>query len=576
MSTIQQRTRRQQHLEALCAATIRALCRDPRLRYRSHRLCIADTPVANHAPHLRVTRDDSLTAYRGAADGMALWLLYSDSVEHRQRAPDDAVAKLMFDWLEQLRVESLVPEHLPGLRNNIDKRFTAWSRAFVEGRYLEGEIGEIVYTVAQVCRYRLTGRPILEETEGLIETRRGMIVSEIGHALAGLRRERHNQKAFAEHALAIAAFLARQVAAVQYNAPEPANDDDDNVPLAMFLDFDSDANEKPIAAHAGESTAAVDTHQRYHAFTTAYDIEQPAAGLVRAEQLAQFRAQLDATLTKLHVNQRRLARFFQAHLSVAENSAWQFGKEEGYIDGRRLAQIVAAPTERRVFAIKSPEPRADTVVGLLLDCSGSMKAHAEFLALIVDRLAGTLAMAGIPCEITGFTTGAWSGGRARQDWIRAGKPDHPGRLNEVQHLIFKQAQTPWRRARRNVAALLKNDIYREGIDGEAVEWACNRLSARVESRRILTVISDGSPMDSATDLANTPHYLDSHLRHVVTEHTRQGNTEIRALGVGLDLSLFYDDSLIIDPQAQIDNGLLGEIAALIVAPKRNRHHQTVA
>src|SRR5699024_691480 len=259
-------------------------------------------------------------------------------------------------------------------------------------------------------------------------------------------------------------------------------------PLSILLDFDSDAEERPAAAHSGESAILVDSKQRYRAFTTTYDEERPATELVRAQQLTQFRSQLDATLSKLHINQRRLARYFRAQLTVARNSTWRFGEEEGYIDGRRLAQVVAAPSERRIFATEAAEPHADTVVSLLLDCSGSMKAHGEFLALVIDRLANALAMAAIPCEILGFTTGAWSGGRAQRDWLRAGKPAYPGRLNEVRHIVFKSAHRPWRRARHAIAALLKNDLYREGIDGEAVAWACHRLASRVESRRILMVV----------------------------------------------------------------------------------------
>lgn len=565
MNATHQRARHRQHLETLCAATIRALCGDPRLRYRGHRLYNADTPVMGHAPHLHVTDEDDLAAYRGATDGLALRLLYSDAATHKRRAPSNAVARVMFDWLEQLRVESLAPRHLPGLNDNVNERFAAWSRAFVHGRHLEGEIGETIYTLAQVCRSRLTGLPVPADSADLIEARRGAIVSRLGHALAGLRRTRHDQEAFSEQALVIANFLVDQVA-VAKEASTDEQADDDNTPLAILLDFDNDTTEQPGVAHIGESTTWADSAERYRVFTTAYDNEQPVTRLVRPQQLARFRAELDQTLDKLHINQRRLARYFRTRLSVADNSAWRFGEEEGYIDGRRLAQLVAAPTERRVFAARTAQPRPDTAVGLLLDCSGSMKAHGEFLALVIDRLAGALAMAEIPCEILGFTTGAWCGGRARRDWLRAGQPAFPGRLNEVHHLIFKPAQTPWRRARRDLGALLKHDIYREGIDGEAVSWACSRLSTIVTSRRILIVISDGSPMDSATQMANDPHYLDSHLRRVVSEQTRHGAVEIRALGVGLDLSPYYDDSLIVDPEAHIDNNLLGEIAVFIAGP----------
>lgn len=577
MSDQQQRIRRRQHMETLCAATLRALSGEPRLQYRGRRLCIGDTPLAVGAPHLRVADDDDLAAYRGAADGLALRVLYSDTALHARLAPDAEVARLMFDWLEQFRVESLAPGHLPGLRHNLVDRFRAWSLAFVNARHTEGEIGELIYTVAQISWARLGGRAVLAETEDLIETRRGEIVSEIGHALAGLRRERRDQAAFAVHALAIANFVADHIHAVRNEMLEADDDDDRNrAAFSMLLDFDDDTGMSYAAALSGESAVLSQARQRYQVFTTAYDTEQPVTRYVRAEQLEMFRVQLDSALSELQVNQHRLARYFRTHLSVAERSGWRFGEEAGYIDGRRLSQIVTVPAERRVFRIEQDEPRSDTVVGLLIDCSGSMKAHSEYLALVIDRLVGALSMAGISSEIMGFTTGAWSGGRARQDWMKAGRPAYPGRLNERRHLLFKSSRLPWRRARHHIAALLKNDLYREGVDGEAVDWACTRLTAQAEARRILVVISDGCPMDSATQLANDRYYLDNHLKQVVARRTYESEIEIRGLGVGLDLSPFYPDSLIVDPQAPIDNRLLGEIAMLIAEPERSRLRSPVA
>lgn len=564
MSNLQQRIRRRQHMEALCAATLRALSREPRLQYRGRRLCLGDTPLAMTAPHLQVSDHDDFAAYRGAADGMALRLLYSDAALHTRLAPkDDPVERLMFDWLEQLRVESLAPEHLPGLASNLVARFAAWSRAFVHGHHADGEIGELVHTVAQMSWARLTGRPVLEEFEGLIETRRGEIAPEIGTALAGLRRERRDQAAFAVHALAVAAFVAERVTQAQNQTADTAEDTDRAV-FTTLLEVDDEASSKTFAAAlSGQSTTLAEARQRYRVFITAYDSEQSVSRLVRAEQLDAFRAYLDAALDDLTLNRYRLARYFRARLSVAERSAWSFGEESGYIDGRRLAQIVTTPADHRVFKIEQAEPRSDAVVGFLLDCSGSMKTHSEFLALVVDRLVDALSMAGVTSEILGFTTGAWSGGRAQQDWAAAGRPPVPGRLNEVRHLVFKPANQPWRRARRDLGALLKPDLYREGIDGEAVDWACARLRARPEGRRILVVISDGCPMDSATQLANDRHYLGNHLQQVVARRERDDAIGIRGLGVGLDLSAFYPQSLIVDPQAPIDNRLLSEIAALI-------------
>lgn len=563
MSNLQQRIRRRQHMEALCATTLRALSHEPRLQYRGRRLCLGDTPLAMTAPHLQVTDNDDFAAYRGAADGMALRLLYSDTALQARLAPTDPVARLMFDWLEQFRVESLAPDHLPGLTHNLVARFGAWSRAFVHGHHADGEIGELVHTVAQISWARLTGRPVLEEFEGLIETRRGEIVPEIGSALAGLRRERHDQAAFAPHALAIASFVADRVTHAQSQLAD-ADDDNDQAAFALLLDVNDDTSETAFsAALSGQSTTLATAHQHYRVFTSTYDNEQPVSRLVRAEQLETFRAHLDAALDQLTVNRHRLARYFRARLSVAERSSWQFGEESGYIDGRRLAQIVTTPADHRVFKIEQAEPRSNAIVGLLLDCSGSMKTHSEFVALIVDRLVDALSMAGVTSEILGFTTGAWSGGRVKRDWSAAGRPALPGRLNEVRHLIFKPAKQPWRRARRDLGALLKPDLYREGIDGEAVDWACARLMARPEGRRILVVISDGCPMDSATQLANDRYYLDNHLQQVVARRGRDDAIGIRGLGVGLDLSAFYPRSLIVDPQAPIDNRLLSEIASLI-------------
>ena len=202
--------------------------------------------------------------------------------------------------------------------------------------------------------------------------------------------------------------------------------------------------------------------------------------------------------------------------------------------------------------------------------SGSMKQHIESVAMLVDVFSRALEQAGVACEVLGFTTGAWNGGRAQRDWLRAGRPVHPGRLNEVCRMVFKDADTPWRRARPDIAALLKSDLFREGIDGEAVDWACARLERRSEARRILIVVSDGSPMDAATNLANDPHYLDHHLREVVDRRERQGKVEICGVGVGLDLRPYYRHSQVIDLAGALGNEVFNQVAALIGSRGRAR------
>jgi cobaltochelatase CobT len=192
-----------------------------------------------------------------------------------------------------------------------------------------------------------------------------------------------------------------------------------------------------------------------------------------------------------------------------------------------------------------------------------MREHIETVAVIADVIARALEPAGATSEVLGFTTGAWHGGRARREWMRAGRPPHPGRLNEICHLVFKDADTPWRRARPGLAALLKSDLFREGIDGEAVDWAVARLAARDEHRKILIVVSDGCPMDGATNLANDPHVLDRHLRQVVARHEQQGRVQVFGLGVGLDLSEFYTHAQALDLATMSCTAALRELLGLL-------------
>ena len=284
---------------------------------------------------------------------------------------------------------------------------------------------------------------------------------------------------------------------------------------------------------------------------------------MRVAQLDEFRDQLDRHVQAQGVNVARLARELMARLATPQREDWAQAQEEGVIDGRRLAQLVSSPTERRLFRQPVREPVADAAVTFLLDCSGSMRAHRQAVAAMVDLLARALELAGATSEILGFTTGAWNGGRAAKDWQRAGRPPAPGRLNEALHLVFKAAETPWRRARRDLAAMLKEDAFREGLDGEALQWAARRLRQRPEPRRLLIVVSDGCPMDAATGLANDPHYLDRHLQQVAGDLEQAGDIELAAIGVGLDLSPYYRRSIVIDLAAGLRHRVFAEVMGVM-------------
>lgn len=572
MSQAQLRARQQQRVEELCAASIRALAGDADLHFRGGRLHRAGRLLPPFGPHLHPSLEtDDFGSFRGAADGIALRLARSDAALHRSLAPGDPVAWLIFDLLEQLRVESLAPDAMPGVKRNLAHRFARWSQGCVDSGLTESARGILLFTLAQTVRTRLTAEPMPEHTADLIETTRGMLTRRIAHELAGLRRHRDDQRAYAPHALAIAKAVAALLASrddERGEADDERDQDDERAGFRMLMAFDGEGDDGIALAGSGTSRVLEQSGDGYRVFTRAYDRELDAASLVRTALLAEFRSRLDARIAAQGVNLGRLARQLKALLATPQADGWDGAQEDGRIDGRRLAQLVASPTERRLFRQDRIEPLADCLVSFLIDCSGSMKGQIEAVAMIVDVLVRALEMAGVPSEVLGFTTGAWNGGRARRDWLRAGRPLHPGRLNEVDHLVFKSADAPWRRARRGIAALLKADLFREGVDGEAVDWAVARMQGRPERRRILLVVSDGSPMDTATNLANDAHYLDHHLRDVVQRHEAAASAEIGGIGVGLDLSPYYARSQALDLSAPPGNRVFQEILEVIAGQRR--------
>lgn len=570
----QQRARRQQRVEELCAATLRALTGDAGLHYRGRLLYQGDRRVPMNAPHLRIEADqDDFADCRAAADGVALRLMHSDPVLHRSLCPGDPIERLVFELLEQLRVETRVPADMPGMAANLRHRFERWSRAFHRSGLTEGSLGLLLYTVAQMCWSRLMARPVLEETEDHIEGTRAKLVGALGTALAGIRRHRADQQAFAPHALEIARIVGERVRVERSGEDEAESDsvdDEGRRAFALLLDFDQEEDDDGgvLVAISGDSKTFEDAAHTYRVYTARFDTEVVAGSLVRPALLREYRERLDRRVAEQGINLSRLARMLGAVLAEPQRDGWLFGEEEGRIDGRRLAQLVSSPAERRLFRREQYKPTADCVVSFLIDCSGSMKHHIEPVATMVDSLIRALEMVGARTELLGFTTGAWNGGRAYRDWMSHGRPRNPGRLNEVCHMVFKEADRSWRRARTDIAALFKSDLFREGIDGEAVDWACNRLLARSEARRILIVISDGCPADSATSLANDAFYLDNHLKDVVARRSLQGGVEILGLGVGLDLSPFYRRCVATDMSQALDNALFLDIVRLIGS--RNR------
>lgn len=566
MNNAQAGAKQQQRVEELCAGAIRALSGEPDLHFRGRHLHRGRQRVPVRAPHLHPSfEDDDFGSFRGAADGMALRLTRSHTDLHRTLCPAEPVERLVFEMLEQFRVESLAS--LQGVIDNLRHRHVRWSLGFHQAGLTETARGLLLYTVAQVARSRVTAQPVVQETEDLLEATRFALAPMLGHDFAALRRHRHDQSAYAEHALAIARTVSGMLQGAEKDSFD-GKDPNSRTAFPLFVDPDEDTVDPIATAATGHSRVLAGAEHGYRVFTTAYDQQHAVSTLVRPAQLKAYREQLDQQIAQHGVNVHRLAREVQLLLAEPAHDGWDGGQEHGHIDGRRLTQLISSPTERRLFRTERVEPVAHCLVTFLIDCSGSMKEHAESVAVIVDVFGQALELAGASSEILGFTTGAWNGGRALRDWRRSGRPHHPGRLNELCHLVFKDADTPWRRARPTIAALLQADLFREGVDGEAVAWACRRMEGRTEQRRLLIVLSDGSPMDTATNLTNDNYYLDNHLKDVVGREEAAGSAQIYGLGVGLDLSPYYGRSHALDLSHGLGNGLFREVLEMIAGHRR--------
>jgi cobaltochelatase CobT len=548
-----------QHVRELRATSIRALSDQRDLHFRGTALYRRRRRVPMPAPHLHPPAD------RGAADGIALRLRHHNPHVHATFLPERMASRLVFEMLEQFRVESLIPASWPGVRRNVGERFRSWSQEFEASRSAETSSGLLLYTVAQVCRSWIMAEPIAERTEDLIEQTRLGLAPTIGQGLASLRRERHSQSAFGQHARAI----ADQVAELPQLQTQPGEQDTQLDAFEWLFDSESDDHATPPGP-GGPGRALDDESAEYRVFTRAYDETRGVRSLARPAQLREYRERLDRAIEATEISARPLSRRLADLLAEPYADGWEGGRDFGYVDGRRLAQLVAKPNERNIFRAEAVAPRTEALVCFLVDCSGSMKAFSEPVAVLVDVFARALELAGVGCEVLGFTTASWNGGRVRRDWIRSGRPRNPGRLNEVRHLVIKGADTSYRSARTAIAGLLKVDLYREGVDGEAVEWARRRLEARDEQRRIVVVISDGSPMDGATCLANNRNYLDQHLGDVLATRS---DVEVCAIGMGMDLSIYYDRCTALDLTGGVTHRVLSDVLQTIALASRGGQYR---
>jgi cobaltochelatase CobT len=542
---------------------------------------------------------------RGQADSLALRLACHDDAVHRRHAPPTMEARAAFDAMEQARVESIGARRMAGVAANIG--------AMLEDRYQRGPFADIASredapledALALLARQRLTGLAPPPHARKIVELWRDFIEERAGGDLDRLTGAIENQRGFAQIARELLAHLemssgeAPDESDSQEESDEPPqnpNDgegddkDDDRASKARDMETalaaedaqqegESDSAAAPYGetledSDAGDLEEAADSrrpstssHERsgadYKAYTGKFDEIVKAEELCETAELDRLRSYLDKQLLHLSSVVGRLANRLQRRLMAQQSRSWEFDLEEGALDPARLPRIIIDPQQPLSFKRERDTDFRDTVVTLLLDNSGSMRGRPiTVAATCADILARTLERCGVKVEILGFTTKAWKGGQSREQWVADGKPANPGRLNDIRHIVYKAADAPWRRARRNLGLMMREGLLKENIDGEALDWAYRRLLARTEQRRILMMISDGAPVDDSTLSVNPGNYLERHLRQVIHDIETKSPVELIAIGIGHDVTRYYRRAVTIVDAEELGGAMTEKLAEL--------------
>ena len=540
---------------------------------------------------------------RGYADSFALKLRHHDDAQHMRQAPSEPVARACYDAIEKVRYEALGANAYPGMRDNLDASLQARIASDPIARAEAAQDVPVQTALSLLLREKLTGQPIPEAALAGVDLVREWIEQKAGADFDALAGSIGDQKAFQALSLDMLQHLELTVPEDTDLPPDDAEDmDGDEETEEEEEGDDSGEQQQPSEMAAepsqgqdeGENEAEGETSEDmeegqegdegeegmmpvrpnrpwteipadfdYKVFTEAFDEVVGASELCDEEELTRLRAYLDAQLKGLQGVVTRLANRLQRRLMAQQNRSWDFDQEEGLLDAARLARVVVSPGQSLSYKIERDVEFKDTVVTLLLDNSGSMRGRPISIAAIsADVLARTLERCGVKVEILGFTTRAWKGGQSREAWLASGKPANPGRLNDLRHIIYKKADEPWRRARKNLGLMMREGLLKENIDGEALLWAHTRMLARPEDRRILMVISDGAPVDDSTLSVNSAGYLEAHLRKVIEWIEKQSPVQLVAIGIGHDVTRYYRRAVTIMDAEQLGGTMIEQLAGL--------------
>ena len=535
---------------------------------------------------------------RGLADSAAFRMRHHDVRIHATEAPSGADARVVFDACEQARTDALGARRLPGVAVNLQRRAAYEVRAEGFDRAQGREHVPVAWALRTLLQARASGRVPPETARAAAALWWPFIEERAAHSFDAAARAIDDQTAFSRAVHRLLADLGLTDRDGDAEEPDAAGTDGDATPETPEAVHDGEpaageiagsepaigaAEEGGGAAAEGKASDAVGPPMpsgpgahldgrgnvpdgpalRYHVFTTAHDAVVDAANLADADEMARLRLSLDRKLRGFQTLVARLANRLQRRLLARQARSWEFDVDEGVVDAARLAQVVANPALALPYKRERETRFRDTVITLLLDNSGSMRGRPiTVAALCADILSRTLERCGVRTEVLGFTTGAWKGGSSRDDWVAAGKPRDPGRLNDLLHIVYKAADEPLRRARHKFGLMLREGLLKENIDGEALAWAHRRLLARPEQRRILMVISDGAPVDDSTLSANAANYLDRHLRHWIHWIEARSPVELVAIGIGHDVTRYYRRAATISEIEQLGGVMMEQLGGL--------------
>jgi len=597
--------------KAVLGGTSRALADEPEVELAF----TADAPTQS-GKHIKVPMPartlpaDQVAEARGFADGFALRLKHHNAALHLKAAPADAVARAVFDAAEGARVEALGARGYAGIADNLAHALDQKLRSDPITRARTRDEVPLSTAIGLLVRERLTGQEVPAVAQPGLALVRDWVEEKAAGDLDALRMALDDQRAFAS----LATKLLEDLDLIEGDQlPEESDEggnEDEGTDEQDQGDEGQDEGEQgqgEVEARGEQSDAETDDgegaetgdedyeesdgeagdegeegmlHVRpnrpfsdlspqfdYKPWTTQYDEVIAATELCDAEELTRLRSYLDQQLVHLQGAVTKLANRLQRRLMAQQNRSWDFDQEEGLLDAARLARVIVSPGSSLSYKVERETDFKDTVVTLLIDNSGSMRGRPISIAAIsADILARTLERCGVKTEILGFTTRAWKGGQARESWLAAGRPPQPGRLNDLRHIVYKQADEPWRRARPSLGLMMREGLLKENIDGEALLWAHNRLIGRAEERKILMVISDGAPVDDSTLSVNSGSYLERHLRQVIGWIEQRSPVELAAIGIGHDVTRYYERAVTIMDADQLGGTIIEQLAALFDKP----------